>query len=75
MPAEICFRTKVMSDTTNLAQVIDPVCAMTIDPAESVGREDYAGKTFYFCSQSCLEKFHADPRRYAGAAPPAPHGK
>ncbi len=43
----------------------DPVCGMkvTADPAKSVSHD---GTTYYFCSTRCMEKFSADPRRYAG---------
>ena len=44
--------------------VIDPVCGMTITPQKSQGREEYQGKTYYFCGLSCGVKFHADPARY-----------
>ncbi len=42
----------------------DPVCGMkvTADPTKSVSHD---GTTYYFCSTRCMEKFSADPRRYA----------
>ena len=43
------------------AQVIDPVCGMTIDPAGAVGHMQYQGQTYHFCSVSCLERFRANP--------------
>ena len=46
-------------------EVIDPVCGMTIDPADAVGHIDYKGHTYYFCAESCLHRFNADPERYA----------
>ena len=45
--------------------VHDPVCGMDIDPADAAGTEDYEGKTYYFCSKSCHEKFKAEPQKYA----------
>src|SRR5687767_9453859 len=48
---------------------IDPICGMTVDPATAAGRHDYDGKTFWFCSQQCLDKFRADPARYAKPSP------
>jgi Cu+-exporting ATPase len=45
-------------------QVTDPVCGMTISPADSVGSVEHRGQTYYFCSQSCLEKFRANPEKY-----------
>ena len=45
-------------------EVVDPVCGMTITPEDSVGHVDYKGKTYYFCNDSCLEQFRADPPRF-----------
>jgi P-type Cu+ transporter len=43
------------------AEVIDPVCGMTISPAGAVGHVDHKGQTYYFCSDPCLERFRAKP--------------
>jgi Cu+-exporting ATPase len=43
----------------------DPVCGMDVDAASAAGTEEYEGTTYYFCSQSCLERFSAEPQRYA----------
>ncbi|WP_025917204.1 heavy metal translocating P-type ATPase [Herminiimonas sp. CN] len=45
----------------------DPVCGMTVaaDPAK---KAIYQGKTYYFCSTSCLEKFKAEPLAYVQPA-------
>jgi P-type Cu+ transporter len=43
----------------------DPVCGMDVVPGRAVGGSaDYAGTTYWFCAQSCREKFVADPKRY-----------
>jgi P-type Cu+ transporter len=44
--------------------VLDPVCGMTISPDDAVGHVDHKGQTYYFCSQSCLDQFKADPDRF-----------
>jgi Cu+-exporting ATPase len=49
-------------------EVVDPVCGMTITPADSVGVVDHRGHTYYFCNDSCLERFKADPESFVGAA-------
>jgi Cu+-exporting ATPase len=49
-------------------EVIDPVCGMTITPEDSVGHVDYKGHTYYFCNDSCLEQFRADPARFTDPA-------
>jgi Cu+-exporting ATPase len=58
-------------------EVLDPVCGMTISPADAVGTSDYKGQTYHFCSESCLKQFRADPAsfvepaRRASVEPPA----
>ena len=49
----------------------DPVCGMKVDAAKAAGKHEHKGKTYYFCSKGCREKFKADPERYLGAEPPA----
>src|SRR6185312_9382858 len=48
---------------------IDPVCGMKVDPAAAAGHYIYQGKTYYFCSISCLDTFKADPERFLKSAP------
>jgi Cu+-exporting ATPase len=54
---------------------IDPVCGMTVDPADAAGSYEYQGKTYYFCNQSCLERFRDHPSEFVqsdgSAKPPA----
>jgi Cu+-exporting ATPase len=45
---------------------------MTISPADAVGTADYAGQTYHFCSDSCLEQFRANPAKFVG---PSAHVK
>ncbi len=45
----------------------DPVCGMDVDPQAAGHTADFGGATFYFCSQSCHEKFVREPARYTGA--------
>lgn len=42
----------------------DPVCGMLVDPQRAVGKRTTGGKTYYFCSASCLAKFDAKPERF-----------
>jgi P-type Cu+ transporter len=46
------------------ALALDPVCAMRVDPEAAAGSFEYQGKTYFFCSQSCLERFSANPAKY-----------
>jgi Cu+-exporting ATPase len=43
---------------------IDPVCGMEVDPKTAAGSSEYQGKTYYFCSQGCLEDFKEDPESF-----------
>lgn len=47
-----------------LLAVTDPVCAMSVDPSHAAGSVVHDGRTYYFCSNSCRQKFQADPKRY-----------
>mgnify|MGYP003592452236 CR=1 FL=1 len=40
-------------------EFIDPICGMTVDPAKAAGTFNHEGKTYYFCSKGCLQKFIA----------------
>ncbi|MCC7498797.1 MAG: heavy metal translocating P-type ATPase [Bryobacterales bacterium] len=50
-------------------EVLDPVCGMTIAPADAAGTLEHEGRLYYFCHESCLEKFKADPARYLHPGP------
>ena len=60
----------------------DPVCGMTVDPSIAKYKFEHAGKVYYFCCSSCLEKFRADPvgfltshaASHAGMSSQAPAG-
>jgi Cu+-exporting ATPase len=52
---------------TNEPAPIDPVCGMTVDPADAAGSFEHEGKTYYFCSTHCLEKFRRDPEALLAA--------
>ena len=52
-------------------EVVDPVCGMSISPADAVGIAEHNGQTFHFCSDACLQQFRANPDRFAGGKPVA----
>src|SRR6516225_6451652 len=54
------------------AAVTDPVCGMTLDPAHAAGSAEHSGRTYYFCSTHCLDRFRTDPARYATPPTPSP---
>ena len=41
----------------------DPVCGMTVDDSSKF-KAEYNSRTYYFCSQGCLDKFRKDPDQY-----------
>ncbi len=56
--------------------VHDPVCGMTVRPATAKHKAEHGGKTYFFCSAGCREKFEKDPEKYLApkdeAAKPEP---
>jgi P-type Cu+ transporter len=48
---------------------IDPVCAMTVDPAKAAARSQWNGQTYFFCSAGCKRRFDAQPEKYAEKQP------
>lgn len=51
---------------------IDPVCGMSVNSKTAAGKYDYQGKTYFFCSAGCLDKFKNDPGSFFGAGKTAP---
>ena len=48
-------------------EAIDPVCGMTVDVATARHRSVHDGRTFYFCSAGCRQRFEKDPARFEAA--------
>jgi Cu+-exporting ATPase len=44
---------------------------MEIESQTADATREYQGQTFYFCSQTCVDQFDADPHKYAMQAGPA----
>ncbi len=49
----------------------DPVCEMMVEEGTEAGTHTYKGEKYYFCSQSCVERFIQDPEKFL-APHPAP---
>src|SRR5713101_2003206 len=45
----------------------DPVCGMMVAPEKAAANLEHAGKTYYFCSKSCTERFSQDPESFLAA--------
>jgi protein SCO1/2 len=48
---------------------VDPVCSMSVRVTTSTPRATHEGRTIYFCSEMCRERFVAEPARFTKAAP------
>ncbi len=55
---------------TQRHEEIDPVCGMTVEVATARFRAPHEGRTYYFCSARCLERFTADPAAFLTASSP-----
>lgn len=42
----------------------DPICGMDIEIKTALAKREHMGRTFYFCSSSCVDQFDKDPHRY-----------
>ena len=45
----------------------DPVCGMMVDPQKAAGKVEHGGKTYYFCSARCAERFRNEPEKFLAA--------
>ena len=51
----------------------DPVCGMNVSAQSAAAASVRGGKTYYFCSASCRDKFEQAPEKYAGVAAQGEH--
>ena len=50
---------------------VDPVCGMEIEEADAVGTHDHNDTRYYFCAESCLERFRNHPEEFLSGVAPA----
>jgi P-type Cu+ transporter len=53
--------------TSGAAKEKDPVCGMMVDPQRAAAKREYGGKTYYFCSARCGERFEKEPEKFLAA--------
>ena len=46
------------------ATAVDPVCGMTVDPADAAATVAHDGETYHFCCHGCADSFENDPSSY-----------
>ena len=54
----------MVEQSLQLANAVDPVCGMQVDPAKSPHRYDYRHRSYHFCSAGCVSKFADNPQAY-----------
>src|SRR6185436_18281232 len=42
----------------------DPICGMFVDKAKAI-KHTHEGADYFFCAQGCVDKFKADPKKFA----------
>jgi Cu+-exporting ATPase len=47
----------------------DPVCGMSVEAATAAAAWEHDGKTYYFCSVGCMERFRLDPVSFLSMDP------
>ncbi len=60
-------RMKAATAQANSQRVKDPVCGMEVDAAQAKTSGmaiEYSGRTYYFCSEDCRQKFDKNPEIY-----------
>jgi Cu+-exporting ATPase len=45
----------------------DPVCGMMVAPEKAAAKLEHGGKTYYFCSNGCAERFSREPEKLLAA--------
>jgi YHS domain-containing protein len=54
-----------IQEVREMAKQTDPVCWMQIEESDAAGTSEHHGRTHYFCSTQCKEKFDENPDNYA----------
>ena len=60
--SEMLFGKK--KDKQQAGTAIDPICKMTV-PTTTHRNVEHGGRTYYFCSDSCMAQFKSSPAKYA----------
>jgi Cu+-exporting ATPase len=57
-----------------MASQLDPVCGMQVNDQQAAQKSQYLGKTYYFCSEGCKNKFDQKPEQYTAKTGQAQSG-
>jgi prolipoprotein diacylglyceryltransferase len=58
----LLYRTKLIKEEKSMAK--DPVCGMDVEEQKAAGTSQYGGRSYFFCSKGCKEKFDRNPEQY-----------
>lgn len=58
----------VPSPVATAVTAVDPVCGMTVEPAEGAPSLIHGGQVYYFCCSGCRGQFERDPDRFLAAS-------
>ncbi len=72
MSEHACAEPHATEASTPSATAKDPVCGMTVNLATAKYRAENEGKTYFFCSMKCHDRFVAEPLKYTSPQPPKP---
>src|SRR5262245_25234469 len=56
-----------------MSKAVDPICKMTVDTRSAAGKTVHDGKTEYFCSLGCKQRFDEDLARFIPSRQPKPN--
>src|ERR1051325_9459444 len=65
---------KKCEERETMSTVKDPICGMTVVPERAAGKTVHDGKTEYFCSAACKQRFDASLARFTPAGQGKPDG-
>jgi len=51
-----------MAPASEMHEALDPVCGMMVQVANARSVATHEGRTYYFCSAGCQQRFESDPR-------------
>ena len=54
------------ADEHHRALPVDPVCRMSVNPAQAGAHQVHRGVEYHFCSEACADAFRTEPQRYIG---------
>jgi len=58
--------TESAAPTASPEASLDPVCGMDVEVEGAKYNSEYNGKTYYFCNETCKERFDKDPSKFIG---------